>query len=218
MLWVSTTLAEDDYADAAAPSNGWADVGPWLGLLVVLAVIVGGLTAVFWASIVDLPTYRIRGDGSATVSERALTEFVAADAWYVVCGLLVGLGLGIVAWKWFKPLGWPVAVIAAGAGLVAGIVCWQFGELLGPPGGSFEERLANALPGEQVPIALTLRSLSAPAVWAFAAVTPVLLAASLGPEDGEPRRPRRQLTEPEPAVETVDERGVLTEVSSGDSP
>ena len=112
MLWVSTTLAEDDYADAAAPSNGWADVGPWLGLLVVLAVIVGGLTAVFWASIVDLPTYRIRGDGSATVSERALTEFIAADAWYVVCGLLVGLGLGIVAWKWFKPLGWPVAVIA----------------------------------------------------------------------------------------------------------
>jgi len=108
--------------------------------------------------------------------------------------------------------------LAAAAGLLAGIVCWQVGELLGPAGGTFDERLANALPGEQVPIALTLRSLSAPAVWAFAAVTPVLLAASLGPEEAAPR-PRRQLHSPtEPIEETVDERGVLTEVTHQESP
>jgi hypothetical protein len=214
---VTTTLAEDDFGDGARQGSSLAQALPWIGLLAALAIVVGVLTAVFWASIVDLPSYRIRPDGSATVSERAYTEFIAADAWYVVCGALVGLGLGIVAWKWFKPLGWPAAVLAAAAGLLAGIVCWQFGELLGPPGGSFEERLANALPGEQVPIALTLRSISAPAVWAFAAVTPVLLAASLGPEESLPR-PRRQLADPEPVAETVDERGVLTEVSTQESP
>ena len=213
---MSTTLAEDDFGTGTRQPNGWAEVLPWVGLLAVLAVVVGGLTAIFWAGIVDLPAYRIRGDGSATVSERALTEFIAADAWYVVCGVFVGLGLGIVAWRWFKPLGWPAAVLAAAAGLLAGIVCWQFGELLGPAGGSFEERLANAQPGDEVPIALTLRSLSAPAVWAFAAVTPVLLAASLGPEESQPR-PRRELTEPEPEEETVDERGVLTEVAGRES-
>ncbi len=214
---MSTTLAEDDFGDGSPRPSVWGEVVPWIGLLAVLAVIVGGLTAVFWAGIVDLPAYRIRGDGSATVSERALTEFIAADAWYVVCGAAVGLGLGIVAWKWFKPLGWPAALLAAGSGLLAGIVCWQFGELLGPPGGSFEERLANAEPGELVPIALTLRSLSAPAVWAFAAVTPVLLAASLGPEESQPQ-PRRQLTEPGSSAETVDERGVLTEPADQESP
>ena len=55
--------------------------------------------------------------------------------------------------------------------------------------------------------------MSAPAVWAFAAVTPVLLAASLGPEEGVVR-PRRQAEEQEPLAETVDERGVLTEVEN----
>lgn len=210
---MTTIPAEDEYGDPTRHDRSLLpEVLQWVGLLAVLVVVVGGLTAVLWAQLVDLPFYRIKADGSAVVSERAYTEFIQADAWYVICGLFVGVGLGIVTWKWFKPLGWPSALLAAGAGLLAGIVCWKFGELLGPAGGTFEERLAKAVPGEQVPIALTLRSLSAPAVWAFAAVTPVLLAASLGPEEGE-SRPRRQL-EPEPAnlAETVDERGVLTEV------
>lgn len=212
MAGVTTTPAEHDH-DELLPSDrsSWSDVLQWAGLLAVLAIVVGGLTAVVWAGLVDLPKYQIRADGSAVVSERAYTEFVQADAWFVVCGVFVGIGLGIVAWRWFKPLGWPTALLAAGAGLVSAIVCWKVGELLGPPGGTFVERLAKAAPGEQVPIALTLRSVSAPAVWAFAAVTPVLLAASLGPEEGA--RPKPQ-PEPEPAalVETVDERGVLTEI------
>jgi hypothetical protein len=215
---VTTTLAEDELATGARPANPITEVLPWVGMLGLLALLVGALTAVFWANIVDLPSYSIGPDGSASVSERALTEFVAADAWYVICGALVGTGLGIVTWKWFKPLGWPSALLAAAAGLLAGIVCWQLGELLGPAGGTFDERLANALPGEQVPIALTLRSLSAPAVWAFAAVTPILLAASLGPEE-VPLKPRRELQSPSDAMEeTVDERGVLTEVTYQDSP
>ncbi|MGC4153931.1 MAG: hypothetical protein QM628_12770 [Propionicimonas sp.] len=212
---MTTIPAEDEYGDPTQQDRSpLSDVLQWVGLLAVLAVVVGGLTAVLWAGLVDLPVYRIRADGSAVVSERAYTQFIQADALYVGCGLFIGIGLGIVAWKWFKPLGWPTAVIAAGAGLLAAVVCWKFGELLGPAGGTFVERLAKAAPGEQVPIDLTLRAMSAPAVWAFAAVTPVLLAASLGPEEGV-AKPRRQ-AEPEPGslAETVDERGVLTEVEA----
>jgi hypothetical protein len=98
------------------------------------------------------------------------------------------------------------------------VVCWQIGQVLGP--GPEVERLAGALPGAAVPAALQLRSLSALAVWGFAAVTPVLLVSSLGPdeEDVTSRRHRRaqleeaklqQQLEPDPG--TVDERGVLTE-------
>ncbi|MCW5953284.1 MAG: hypothetical protein KIT69_13605, partial [Propionibacteriaceae bacterium] len=176
---MTTIPAEDEYGDPIQQDRSpLSDVLQWAGLLAVLAVVVGGLTAVLWAGLVDLPVYRIKADGSAAVSERAYTEFIQADAWFVVCGLFVGVGLGIVSWKWFKPLGWPTALFAAGAGLLSAIVCWKFGELLGPAGGTFVERLAKGAPGEVVPIDLTLRALSAPAVWAFAAVTPVLLAAS----------------------------------------
>lgn len=212
---MSTTLAEESYDETARPRGRFAEVMPWVGMLAGLSVVVGALSAVFWVNVVDLPEYFIERDYSATVSERGLTEFVAADAWYVVCGVLVGVGLGIVAWRWFKPLGWPSALLAAGAGLLAGIVCWKFGELLGP--GDFYDRLAKAEPGQLVPISLTLRSMSAPAVWAFAAVTPVLLASSLGPEEAPPR-PRRFEPSTTEQVESVDERGVLTEVAAPESP
>lgn len=210
---MTTTPAEDEYGEPIPQDRTpLTDVLQWIGLLAVLAVVVGGLTAVVWAGLVDLSVYRIKADGSAVVTERDYTKVIQSDAWFAVCGLFVGVGLGIVTWKWFKPLGWPTALLAAGAGVLSAIVCWKCGELLGPAGGTFVERLAKAAPGEQVPIDLTLRAVSSPAIWAFAAVTPVLLAASLRPEEGV-TRPRRQAeTEAEPPAETVDERGVLTEL------
>lgn len=207
---MSTTIAEEPLTEEPVPAAPSRHVANWVGILLVLAIVVGGLTAVFWANVLDLPSYRVHADGSATVSERALTEFVAADAWFVISGAVVGLGLGIVTWRWFKPLGWPAALLAAGSALIAGVVCWQVGQLLGP--GPFDERLAAANPGDLVPIAVHLRSPSALAVWAFAAVTPVLLASSLGPDE-DSDRPRRRRSTPAPADTepgTVDERGVLT--------
>lgn len=182
----------------------------WIAILAGLALVIGGLSAVFWAMVVELPTYKILADGSAVITERGLTEVVSSDVWFVITGALVGAGLGLVTWKWFRPLGWPTALLAVGAGLLAGVVCWQVGQLLGP--GSFAERLTGAQPGARVAIPLELRSISALAVWGFAAVTPVLLASSLGPDDEDgPPRWRRRPVEPEAEESgTVDDRGVLT--------
>lgn len=191
-----------------------SSVALWVALLGGLSVVVGGLSAVFWAAIVTLPTWRIDPDSSvAVMSERGITEIVAADVWFVITGALVGLGLGLVTWKWFRSLGWPTALLAVGAGLVAGVVCWQLGQVLGP--GDEAERISAAPPGAVVPASLQLRSLSALAVWGFAAVTPVLLIASLGPDEEDVTSRRRRRSEPEPVdpgpgTGTVDERGVLT--------
>jgi hypothetical protein len=209
---VSTTITEEQPATARPDAE--SSVALWVALLAGLSVVVGGLSAVFWASVVTLPTWRIDDKTSvAIMSERGVTEIVAADVWFVITGAMVGVGLGLVTWKWFRPLGWPTALLAVGAGLLAGVVCWQVGQLLGP--GPEAERIAAATAGAVVPASLQLRALSALAVWGFAAVTPVLLVSSLGPddEDGPPRRRRR--AEPEeleaaPETGTVDERGVLT--------
>ncbi|MFT4216432.1 MAG: hypothetical protein QM619_04495 [Micropruina sp.] len=175
-------------------------------------IVAGVVAAVLWRMIVRLPGYVVQPDGSAPVSERGLTEFFAGDAWYVVIGVVVGAGLGIATWRRFKGIGWPCAFLAAGLGLLAGVVCWQVGELFG--GASFDERLATAKPGDTVLIALTLRSPSALAVWAFAAVTPILLGSALGPDDeAVPRQPRRRhrlaRAESVEKVEVVDDLGVV---------
>ena len=179
----------------------------WGVLLLGLAVVVGALAGVFWSGVVDLPSYSIQNDGHAVISESELTQIVAADVWYAITGVLVGAGLGLVAWRWFKSLGWPVALIAILASLVAGVACWQLGELIGPR--DFAARLAAAQPGDLVPMSLQLHSISALAIWAFAAVTPVLLISSLGRDEEDP--PRRQRTRTPAGPSTVDDRGVLTE-------
>jgi hypothetical protein len=205
---VSTTVTEEQ-PSAPEPAED-SSVGLWIAVLAGLSLVIGGLAAVFWAMVVDLPAYKILSDGSAVITERGLTEIVASDVWFVITGGLVGLGLGLVTWKWFRPLGWPTALLAVGAGLLAGVVCWQVGQLLGP--GSFPERVTGARPGVMVPIPLELRSFSALAVWGFAAVTPVLLFSSLGPdEEDHPSRWRRRAVEAEVEESgTIDDRGVLT--------
>lgn len=210
---MSTTITEEQ--TPARRPDAEPSVPAWVALLAGLSVVVGALAAMFWASVVTVPTWRIdEATSVAVMNERGITEVVAADVWFVITGAIVGIGLGLVTWKWFRPLGWPTALLAVGAGLLAGVVCWQVGELLGPS--SEAERVAAAAPGAVVPASLQLRSLSALAVWGFAAVTPVLLISSLGPdeEDATARRRRRdQVAELPPPVEsgTVDERGVLTD-------
>ena len=210
---MSTTITEEQAAPRRADSE--PSVLLWVLLLAGLSTVVGVLAAMFWASVVTVPTWRIdEATSMAVMSERGVTQIVAADVWFVITGAMVGVGLGLVTWKWFRPLGWPTALLAVGSGLLAAVVCWQVGQLLGP--GSEAERVAAADPGAIVPASLQLRSLSALAVWGFAAVTPVLLVSSLGPDDEDPatrrRRRREQPQEQLPDAETgtVDERGVLT--------
>ena len=49
------------------------------------------------------------------------------------------------------------------------------------------QRLAQARPGDRVPIELTLRAPASLLAWPFLAIIPVLLGSSLGPDDEEPK-------------------------------
>lgn len=164
-----------------------------------LALSVGALCALLWANLVQLPAYEVRSDGHAVIDEHGLTSMIAADAAFVVLGLLAGFLLGGFAWYRFRELGWPVAFIAVGSALLAGVTCWWLGSLVGP--GPFAERLAAAEAGDVVPVALEVRSPSALAVWAFAAAAVPLFAASLGPEARRAPRPPRRRRGLRPAVD-----------------
>ncbi len=204
---VADQVAETEEEQRSVPA--------WLVITGLGSLLIGGLTGIVWSRVVTLPSYTVQADGSATVDERALTQFFSADAWFVICGAVVGLLLGVAAWGIFKKVGWPVAFIAAASGLIAGVTCWQVGQLFGP--GPFAERLAAARPTDQVPIALELHSTSALAVWAFVAVAPVLLGAALGPDEEAPRPPKRRRREVDGSVtEQVDDRGVLTTESAAE--
>ena len=149
-----------------------------VGLFVALGLGLGALSGVAWWALTDLPTFRVVSGGGAVTSERGLAGYIAADAWFVVCGAVVGLVVGVLAWRWFGRVGWPVVVLVVGVGTAAGLLCWFVGHRIGLD--SFESRLAAAQPGDLVPIDLTVRARAALLVWPLFAVLPVLLGSSLG--------------------------------------
>lgn len=144
----------------------------------------GALAGVVWEAVVDLPVYRVAADGGASTSERGLATFVAGDAWYCLLGAVGGLLLGVLAWRRFSSLGWPVVLVGTVTATAAGLLCWAVGTRLGP--GDFPTRLAAAPPDSLVPIALELRARASLLVWPFLAVLPILLASSLGADEEEP--------------------------------
>jgi hypothetical protein len=158
----------------------------------------GALAGVGWETVVELPAYQVNPDGAAAINERGLTEFVAGDAWFCVIGLVVGITLGVVAWRALRDLGWPLALLVGVVAVLAGLVCWFVGHRLGPM--DFVARLAAAQPGDLVPIELTLRARASLLTWPFFAVIPVLLGSSLGRDDEEPRPLRRRARPPSSAV------------------
>ncbi len=170
-----------------------------VGIVVVAltTLVVGVLTGVLWARVTVLPTYRRNPDGGGSTDERGLTRFISGDVTFTVIGLVVGIGLGIVTWRWLgRRLGWRSVVVATLAAVLAGVLCWQVGQLVGPS--DFSAWMAAAAPGDLIPIDLRLRAVSALAAWVFGAAATLLAITTFVADDEEPRLLRLPWTRPAP--------------------
>lgn len=170
-------------------------------LYAATSVVLGVLAGLLWFAVVKLPAYTVNPDGSAATTVEGLTRFFGGDAWYSAIGLVVGLALGILGWRWFGKSGWLLVPIAVVGVLVAAGLCWWLGWLLGP--GPLNDRLVAAKPGDVVPIELTVRAPVAVLVWVLGAILPILGRSSLGPDSEEPRpliprKKRRPRPDPTP--------------------
>jgi hypothetical protein len=145
----------------------------------------GAAAGVVWWLVVKPPAYELNSNGGAATSERGLSQFIAGDAWFCAIGLVVGLLIGLAAWRWLRDLGWSVVLVVLVCATASALTCWLVGYRLGP--GDFSARLAAAQPGDLVPIPLTLRAWASLLTWPFFAVIPALLGSSLGRDDDEPR-------------------------------
>jgi hypothetical protein len=152
----------------------------------------GAAAGVLWWLVVNPPAYELNSNGGAATSERGLTEFISGDAWFCAIGLVVGLLIGLAAWRWLRSIGWTVVLVVLVCAVAAALTCWLVGYRLGP--GDFSARLAAAQPGQLVPIPLTLRARASLLTWPFFAVIPVLLGSSLGRDEEEPRPLLRRRT------------------------
>ncbi len=199
------TQTPTDHTAARPPAirtNRHAPLLRGISVFLILSLVVGGVSGLVWASVAELPSYRINSDGSASMSERGLAQVFSSDSSFCLVGLVTGLLLGLLAWWWFSRRGVLVVPIAAVGALMACLTCWWIGILVGPSG--FAIRISGAKAGDLVPIDLALRSWPPVLVWPFAALVPVLVISMVrwdAAERSRQDRPRRRRRPPsaEPA-------------------
>jgi len=158
-------------------SDGWPRLTLWRAGLVYLGVlVVAGLFAGWlWHTLSTPPNYTIGDDQGAIITEQGLSQAFAMDIWFMFIGLAVGLAVGVCSWALFHRWGWPMVVMVVVGSLLAALLAWQFGSLLGPH--DFADRIALAVPGDRVPMDLELHSIGLMLVWPLAAYVPVFVLA-----------------------------------------
>lgn len=190
----STAGTEPPHAGAVSAAPG-ASLGPLsrpglraLGAFALGCAGIGLIAGVCWRALVELPAYRLDDASHALIAERGLASMFATDAWFACLGVLLGAATGVGAWVFFRRWQWRAVLVGALGSLLAALVCWGTGVLLGP--GPLERRLARAEVGDVVPIDFQLHAHTAIALWPAAAMIPLLLAAAMAGDPAQPRRPR----------------------------
>lgn len=127
----------------AAP-YAWADPAPpspprrlrstlaAAGLTVVALAAAGAPFGLLWRFLSpSVPVINI-GDGRVVVNDPSPEEYIAADGWFTLLGLALGLAAAVGAWMLLRrhrgP--WLVAAVTLGS-LAAAVVAWQAGRLIG---------------------------------------------------------------------------------------
>ena len=160
------------------------DLARGLAIHLVICLIGGLLAGFIWNVVVVRPEYVMGDDSVATITERGLTNFFVADAWFVVIGLIGGALIGWLAWLRYARRGWMVVPIAVVGAALAAVLTWGFGTFL--DSGDFDSRLAEATSGQHIPIELALRAKAALVVWPLTSVLAVLIGASLSDDEAGP--------------------------------
>lgn len=177
---VTTGALPDEEVASPHPRPVRTPVGRWVGLFAVGWLVAGVVAGFVWHALVPLTIYEVTDDRGSFATERGLAAFIAADAWFVIIGIVLGALCGLISWRWFAGLGWPIVPLAIVGSAVMGLVCWGVGSWLGPS--PLDPRLVNAIPGQTLPIELTVRAPAALLAWPLAAVLVIMLISAVAPD------------------------------------
>jgi hypothetical protein len=120
------------WADPPAPHRPLSRTLAATAAVVVALALLGGPLGLLWHYLAPTVPVINAGDGRVLINDQSPEEYIAADAWFAIIGLIFGLAVAVIAWlvlrRYRGP--WLVAGVTLGA-LAAAAVAWQAGRLIG---------------------------------------------------------------------------------------
>lgn len=123
-------------------------------LTAALILLAAPYVGMLWERIAPAPTY-VNLSGEVYLNNQDSSEFIAADGWFLILGLLLGvISAGLGYWRWRGNL----LVIAAmsGASVLASLIAREVGEAFGPP--AIQQTALTLADGETIEGSITLAS------------------------------------------------------------
>lgn len=147
-------------------------------LSVLLTTVLTGIAgAVVWSQLAEPARWTV-ADGGLQMGQEAVTAQFGVSLAFAAVGLGGGLLLGFLLGVLARPVGWPLVIIAAGAGAVATLIAWQLGMMWGPPDPS---SVSGVTTGDTVPDELAVTIPAAFLAWSIAAIAGLLPGVALNP-------------------------------------
>lgn len=108
----------------------WRTLAAGVAAVLVLALL-GAPLGLLWRSVApSVPV--IQADGGAVLAQPQPEEFVAADGWFSLFGLIFGLLAAIGVWLFLRRYRGPIGMVVAVLGSIgAAVVAWQVGRQIG---------------------------------------------------------------------------------------
>ena len=115
-------------------------LAPWVGMV--------------WQWIAPAPKY-VNIDGSVYPVDEDSSEFIAADGWFLIIGLLVGIACGAIGyWRYRRAL--PAMLVMTAAAYGAAWIARETGQAFGPP--EIAQAAVGTVDGDQIVGAIDVRS------------------------------------------------------------
>jgi hypothetical protein len=158
---------------------------PWEVLRAAAVCVPLGIPlGVAWWWLAPIPLVVVRGDG-VFLTNPETSAFIAADGWFAALGLLAGLLSAGLVYGVARGRGVPALLGLTIGGLLASLVAWQLGHLLGPD--ELLPRAEAAAEGATLEAPLDLRAWGVLLLWPVAAISGfVALTLRLEPSDESP--------------------------------
>lgn len=141
--------------------------------IVASALVVGVVTGLVWWQLAQPGQWQMRDVGIALTEEASRGQFQVVVVFTLVgaiASLLWAVGVSLLS----RGSGWPLVVVVVAGSVLASLIAWRTGALVGPPP---PETVSGLAIGDTVPDELMIDSVAPFLVWPMAALVGVLLAS-----------------------------------------